>query len=75
MKIAVGVIILSIFVLLVASPVGSSHFEDTIVLTDANVSSRSNPDSNDQGISKMFPVLISMSFLGLVAVRRNTSNN
>ena len=74
MKIAVGVIILSIFVFLIASPVGSSHIKDSIVVTDANESSPSNPDSNDQETSKEFPILVAMSFLGLAAVRKPNSD-
>ncbi len=73
MKIAVGVIILLIFVILVASPVSSSHFADTIVVADITESSTSNPDSNDQETST-FPILISMSLLGFVAVRRPNSD-
>lgn len=74
MKIVVGVIILSIFVFLIASPVGSSYFEDANVVTDAYESSPSNPDPSDQETSKGFPILVAMSFLGLVAVRRPTSD-
>ncbi len=74
MKFAAGVIILSIFVILVASPVSSSHFADSIVVTDTTVSSPSNPDPNDQKTSKTFPLLLSIGFLGLIAVRRDTSD-
>jgi len=63
MKIAVGVIILSMFVFLVAIPVSSSDFEDSIVVTDANESSPAKPDSNDQETSETFPILIAMNFL------------
>ena len=73
MKITVGVTILSIFFFLLASPVGSSHFSDSFEVIDTTQSTPSNPDSNDQETST-FPILISMSVLGLVAVRRSTSD-
>jgi len=75
MKIAVSVIILSIFVLILASPVGSSHFVDRDETIEVTESSPSNPDSNDQETSNGFPILVAMSFLGLAAVRKPNSDS
>ncbi|NNK84748.1 MAG: hypothetical protein HKO91_04260 [Desulfobacterales bacterium] len=62
MKIAIGVIILSMFVFLVAIPAISSNFEDRIVVTDASESAPANPDSKDQDTSETYPILTATSF-------------
>ena len=69
MKLAVGIIILSIFVIFVASPVNSIHYADSVEVSDTTESSPSKPDSNNQEPS-IYPILLAMSFLGLVTVRR-----
>ena len=74
MKITFGVIILSILIILVASPVSSSYFADRIEVTSATGGSPPKSDSNDQETSKSFPILLSMSFISLVAVRRPTTD-
>jgi hypothetical protein len=70
MKMTVAAIILSTFVFFLASSVSSNYIADSIVVTDANESAPTQPDSDDQETSKTFPILLSMSVLGLAAVRR-----
>ncbi len=73
MKFAVGVMILSIFVLFLANPVNSSYFDDGVVGTDATSSSYSVSDSNNQETFSALPILLTIGFVGLVAGRRNSS--
>ena len=74
MKFAVGVMILSIFALLAVSPVSSSYFDDGVMVTDTIASSYSISDSNNQETFSVLPILLTIGIVGLVAVRRDSSN-
>lgn len=72
MKIAVSVMTFLIFAFLIASPVGSSYFDDSVMDPDTTVKPYSISDTNNHEASSALLLLLTIGLIGLVAVRKDS---